>query len=97
VLAIALSKHFDVRLIYCFDKHGVLGNIGDEDSVIHALNRPEYDKLLESGVLADGILPKLQNAFQSISAGVKEVLIGHASDVGKNLGQTTIGTLITKD
>ena len=33
-LAVALSKAYDVRLIYCFEKKGVLENIADEDSVI---------------------------------------------------------------
>src|SRR5436190_14486321 len=34
VIATSLSKHFDVRLIYCFEKKGVLKNVSDENSVI---------------------------------------------------------------
>jgi len=96
VLAIALSKHFDVRLIYCFDRHGVLKDVSDDNSLIHSLNKPEYNVLRTGGSLADGILPKLENAFHSIDHGVKEVLIGHAEDIGQNLGEETKGTLITR-
>jgi acetylglutamate kinase len=96
VLAVELSKHFDVRLIYCFEKRGVLKNINDEESVIHSINQQLYDELIKSGILADGILPKLENAFDSIHAGVHEVLIGHAEDLTINLGRDTKGTLITK-
>lgn len=95
-LAVALSKIYDVRLLYCFEKKGVLLDVNDDASVITHLPEGEYKKLLTQNVLADGILPKLENAFASIHAGVNEVLIGHADDVLKNIGERTEGTLITK-
>jgi acetylglutamate kinase len=96
VLAVALSKLFEVRLIYCFEKRGVLMDIKQEDSVIHHLPKKLYDDLLTKSVLADGILPKLENAFDAIHAGVHEVLIGDATDLLKNTGPKTAGTLITR-
>lgn len=96
VLAIALSKHFDTRLIFCFEKRGVLKNIEDETSVIRLLNESSYKNLLNQGSFADGILPKLENAFAAIHAGVKEVLIGEATHLLQNVGQETEGTLIVK-
>jgi acetylglutamate kinase len=54
-----------------------------------------YEELLPKKVFADGILPKLENAYAAIHAGVKEVLIGEASDLAKNTGRETEGTLIT--
>jgi acetylglutamate kinase len=95
VLAMALSTFFDVRLIFCFDKKGVLENVGDDESVIRHVSRKSYEDLLRRGVLADGILPKLENAFAAIYAGVREVLIGQASDLTRNTGKDTAGTLIT--
>lgn len=95
VLAVAMSKHFDVRLIYCFEKKGVLMDVNKEDSVITHLPQKRYQELLGQNVFADGILPKLENAFGAIHAGVKEVLIGEAGDLLKNTGQKTDGTLIT--
>jgi acetylglutamate kinase len=96
VLAVAISKHFDVRLIFCFEKKGVLANVNDNNSVITHLPRKKYQELLEQNAFVDGILPKLENAFAAIQAGVKEVLIGEASDLIKNTGHQTQGTLITE-
>jgi acetylglutamate kinase len=96
VLAVALSKHFDVRLVFCFEKKGVLMDVNRNDSVITQLNKKRYDELLTKNVFADGILPKLENAFAAIQAGVREVLIGEAADLLKNTGQETEGTLITQ-
>lgn len=95
VLAVALSRSFDIRLIYCFEKKGVLRDVNDLDSVIHHMTKKLYKELLEVKALADGILPKLENAYAAIDAGVKEVLIGEAGDVRKNTGEKTEGTLIT--
>lgn len=95
VLAISLSKHFDVRLIFCFEKKGVLRDVNDESSVMRMLNEAEYKRLLNEGAFHDGILPKLENAFSAIHSGVKEVLIGQADDLVRNTRVDTEGTLIT--
>jgi len=95
VLSVALSKHFDVRLIFCFEKKGVLRDVNSLDSVIRHLPKNLYEDLLGKKAFADGILPKLENAYAAIHAGVKEVLIGEAGDLTKNTGQETEGTLIT--
>jgi acetylglutamate kinase len=95
VLAISLSKHFDVRLIFCFEKQGVLTDINKEDSVIRTLNHSLYKELLAKGTFHDGILPKLENAFKAIQSGVKEVLIGEHTHLLANTGYDTKGTLIT--
>jgi acetylglutamate kinase len=94
-LAIALSSVYDVRLIYCFEKKGVLENIDDEHSVIRLITREKYRQLLDEQKLFAGILPKIDNAFAAIDAGVKEVLIGDAGDLLQNVQPETLGTLIT--
>jgi acetylglutamate kinase len=95
-IAVSLSKHFDVRLIYCFEKKGVLKSVADENSVITLLDKSLYEKLLSEGSFHDGILPKLENAFTAIQSGVKEVLIGDAGNLVKNTTSETMGTLIMK-
>ena len=95
VLSIALSGEYHVRLLYCFEKKGVLRDVNDLDSVIHHMPKRLYNELLVKKALADGILPKLENAYAAIGAGVKEVLIGEAGDIKKNTGAETAGTLIT--
>jgi acetylglutamate kinase len=96
VLAISLSKHFDVRLIFCFEKQGILTDISNEDSVIRNLNFTLYQELLKKGSFHDGILPKLENSFSAIQSGVKEVLIGEHTQLLANIGYDTKGTLITQ-
>ena len=93
-LAVALSNSYNVRLIFCFEKNGVLENVEDNDSVITLITKEKYQKLLNDKKLFDGILPKIDNAFAAIDNGVKEVLIGHANDLLQNVTPYTKGTLI---
>jgi acetylglutamate kinase len=93
-LAVGLSKHYNVRLIYCFEKKGVLENIEDDNSVINLITKGKYQQLLSEQKLFDGILPKIDNAFAAIDNGVKEVLIGDAKDLLQNVTETVKGTLI---
>jgi len=93
-LAVALSKSYDVRLIYCFEKNGVLENVDDDNSVLTLITKEKYQQLLAGKKLIDGILPKIDNAFAAINSGVKEVLIGHANDLLQNITLNTKGTLI---
>ena len=95
-IAVALSTFYDVRLIYCFEKKGVLENVEDENSVITNINKEKYKQLLNEQKLFAGILPKIDNAFAAIDAGVQEVLIGDANDLIQNTTHKTIGTLITQ-
>lgn len=94
-LAVALSKKFDVRLIFCFEKKGVLRDVNNNASVIRHLPKKLYNDLLRQNAFADGILPKLENAYAAIEKGVNEVLIGEAGDLVVNTGSETEGTLIT--
>lgn len=82
VLAIALSKMFDTHLIYCFEKKGVLKNIHDEDSVIPEISYSAFQELKSSGAIFEGMIPKLDNAFQSMKNGVQALSIGHAENLG---------------
>ncbi len=93
-IAIALSKIYDVRLIYCFEKKGVLKNVDDENSAIPLITKDIYQQLKKGNKLFDGILPKIDNAFAAIDSGVKEVLIGQADDLLQNISGQTTGTLI---
>lgn len=94
-IAVALSKKYRIRLLYCFEKKGVLESVADDNSVIPSMNREQYTQLKAGQKLFAGILPKIDNAFAAIEAGVAEVLIGHADDLLQNTGTTTTGTLIT--
>lgn len=90
-LAIALSKNYDVKLLYCFEKQGVLVNSSDDNSVIAEITQSKYKDLLEIGAIHSGMIPKLDNCFYALSKGVKNIIIGHHSIIGKpNSIYTTI-------
>lgn len=88
----ALAPLYDVRLVFCFEKEGVLRDENDDNSVISEINPALYHELKETGIVAGGMLPKLDNAFATLEAGVKEVLITKAS----NLCDLSKGTHLTK-
>lgn len=85
----ALSDLFDVTLIYCFEKKGVLRDEHDDDSVIPQINRAEFEQYVADGVIQGGMIPKLENSFEAISAGVSEVVITLASVI-QGVGGTRI-------
>jgi acetylglutamate kinase len=80
-MAKALAFDFNVRLIFCMDKKGVLLREEDEESTIRSLTREEFLGYKESGVIGGGMIPKLENAFEALAAGVKEIIITRASDI----------------
>lgn len=82
----ALSKHFDVTLMYCFEKKGVLMDENDDDSVIPEITRPLFDEYVGKGIIQGGMIPKLENSFEAISAGVTKVVITKASEINGNCG-----------
>lgn len=82
----ALAKYFDVTLMFCFEKKGVLLNEDDDESIIPEIDRASFQKYVAEGIIQGGMIPKLENAFQAIDAGVKEVIITQASEIHKHTG-----------
>lgn len=74
----ALAKHFDVTLMYCFEKKGVLMSESDDESVISKITPDLFEKYVAEGIINGGMIPKLENAFEAINAGVKQVIITRA-------------------
>nr|WP_255444024.1 acetylglutamate kinase [Robiginitalea sp. SC105] len=75
-LAAGLSQRYATRLLYCFEKAGVLEDIANPSSVIPRIDRAAYDQLRAEGKIAAGMLPKLHNCFQALEKGVGQVFIG---------------------
>lgn len=87
----ALAKHFEVTLIYCFEKKGVLMDAEDDDSVIPEITQPLFKEYVEKEIIQGGMIPKLENAFDAISSGVKEVVITKADEIGERSGTVIRG------
>lgn len=80
-IARSLTAVFDVDIIYCFEKEGVLVDVEKEDSIITDLDAAYYNDLKNKGAIFAGMIPKLDNAFASIESGVKKVMIGKAEQL----------------
>ena len=85
-----LAPYFDVTLVFCFEKKGVLRDENDDDSVISEITPAAFKELVEGGVIQGGMIPKLENSFAAIENGVKRVIIKRASDIGDAAAGTVI-------
>ena len=90
-MAVGLSGTFETELVYCFEKRGVLMDVDDDRSVIPEITPARFAQLRADGIVADGMLPKLENAFDAIEHGVRSVAICSADAVAeKGYGGTTL-------
>lgn len=76
----------ETELIYCFEKDGVLYDKDDESSIIKEIGFNRFQELKAEGIVADGMIPKLSNAFKAIEKGVARVIIKHARNLGNDKG-----------
>ncbi len=74
-VAIAMSRHFETELIYCFEKNGVLRDVHDDQSVIEHINRHEYDALKMQNLIHAGMIPKMENCFRALEHHTSKVVI----------------------
>ncbi|MBR4276523.1 MAG: acetylglutamate kinase [Prevotella sp.] len=82
-VAKALASYYDVTLIFSFEKKGVLSNPDDDDSVIPVITHESYKQYVEDGTISGGMMPKIENAFEAVDAGVKKVVITLATNINK--------------
>lgn len=82
----ALAELFDVTLVFCFEKKGVLSDENDDDSVIPVITPELFKDYVEQGVIQGGMIPKLENSFSAIDAGVSQVVITLASAIHQQGG-----------
>lgn len=89
-VAIGMSQEYETTLYYCFEKKGVLKDISNEESVIKQIDSEKYKELLDAKIIADGMLPKMENCFNALNRNVNKVCIGDTSmlDVKSDLFTT---------
>lgn len=93
-IAKALGKVYSVSLIYSFEKPGVLLDVNDDNSVINKLNPTSYQQLKSEQKIFAGMIPKLDNAFSALNAGVSKVIIGDAAKLDQLIAGTSGTTII---
>lgn len=94
-LSTSLASLYETSLIYCFEKNGVLADVSDENSLIETITAKQFDDYKKRGVISDGMIPKLHNAFEAIDRGVKSVYIGNAANLHL-FQQQKFGTCLLK-
>ncbi len=82
----ALADAFDVTLVYCFEKKGVLSDEADDDSIIPVLTPELFRQYVDRQVIQGGMIPKLENAFSAVDAGVMQVVITSADAIDGTKG-----------
>ena len=96
-LAVGLTQEYEVDLYYCFEKPGVLKDLADENTIVRHISKGNYSDLQSEGVIHTGMLPKVDNAFDAVNAGVNRVHICYYGDVKKlSEGNDEFGTQITR-
>jgi acetylglutamate kinase len=94
-VAVALAGQFEVNLVYCFEKKGVLSNPDDDEAVIPQINPASYAHFKAEGVINKGMIPKLDNAFAALQNGVAKVTICHADQLSNAVNEGTAGTQLS--
>jgi acetylglutamate kinase len=94
-IAVALAANFEVNLVYCFEKKGVLSDPEDDDAVIPRLNPISYADHKASGSINKGMIPKLDNAFNALQNGVAQVTICLADELRNAVQEGAAGTQLT--
>jgi acetylglutamate kinase len=95
-IAKSMGELYDVQLIYCFEKNGVLLDINDNSSVIPEIRPSYYEQLKAGNKIFAGMLPKLDNAFTALKNGVSKVIIGKAEELPRLINGIA-GTSIIND
>ena len=78
-VAVGMSRLYETSIYYCFELNGVLEDINDKNSVVKHIDSKTYKDLLERGIIADGMLPKLENCFDALNHGVSTINMGNTS------------------
>ena len=88
-LAVSLSSFYRTKLVYCFEKKGVLRDMYDPESTITEIDRPLFHTLRRDGIIASGMIPKLFNSFKALEEGVDQVYIGSVDLLDKTTTTST--------
>ncbi len=92
-VAVGMSHLYETSIYYCFELNGVLEDINDKNSVIKHIDTATYKSLLEKGIIADGMLPKLHNCFDALNNGVSTINMGNTAMLTRENDNFTTITL----
>lgn len=88
-IATAMSTKYDTQLYYCFTKAGVLEDVENKNSLVEQMDRSIYAKMKVAGQIVDGMIPKLDTAFEALSGGVLRAHLGTIDILSDNTQKHT--------
>ena len=88
-VAMGLADYMEVELVFTLDKAGVLLDVNDDSSLIKTITPKLYAELRAEEKIHSGMIPKIDNAYKTIEAGVSSVRITSPDNL-------TGGTVVTK-
>ena len=74
-VAMGLASKYEVELVFTLDKAGVLLDVNDDNSLIETITPALYKELRDQERIHSGMIPKIDNAYKTIEAGVSSVRI----------------------
>ena len=94
-IASAMQTYGDVSLHFAFELRGVLMDIKRPESVIPTLDTAGYQMLKEEGLIAKGMIAKVDEAIAAKRAGVSQVTISNPTGILRHLsGESWQGTSV---
>ena len=93
-VARGLAQHRPVELFYCFEKKGVMKDPDDDNSLIPMITADDFTQLKSEGIVVEGMIPKLENAFKTLEAGVEKVCIMHYEGIKRVGSEKFEGTTL---
>ena len=85
-IASSVAIALQAELLLCFEKKGVLMDKNDDESVIPHIDLAGFHELRAKSIVDEGMLPKLENAFQALREGAARVIIRSSQDLTKESG-----------
>lgn len=84
----AMAGIANVKLVFCFEKPGVLLNPDDDNTLIPDLDFDTFKDYQAKGIVAAGMIPKLDNGFEALRKGVHSVVITNVQGLKSGRGTT---------
>ena len=83
-IAVAMSSLYNVQLFYCFTKSGVLTDVNNDESIVTRIDKGLYKEMKIAGQIFEGMIPKLDTAFEALDQGVMSVHLGKVNILSDN-------------
>jgi acetylglutamate kinase len=94
-VAAEMAKFTAVSLFYLFELPGLMEDPADATTLISELDRDSFLQFQQQGIIKDGMIPKLNNAFDALQAGVKQVVLCAPEMVSRAYADDFVGTKVT--